>query len=196
MAHANPEDAKKYNREWYIKNRKNNPDFKKWKKEYDYNFHKGYKNPNLTSEKNKSHAKKYRDSHQEEIRKKDREMKKKYYEKYKAQHKIWLKKNPEKEKEYRKKYRDSGKSNESRIKYRYGISKEEFNLILEKQNHICPICGESFDLRKKYIDHDHSTKKVRGIVHMQCNTLMGLAKDNPQILENAATYLRNSKETK
>ena len=39
------------------------------------------------------------------------------------------------------------------------------------------------------IDHDHETGFVRGILCSLCNTLLGHAKDDPEILRKAAEYL-------
>lgn len=50
-----------------------------------------------------------------------------------------------------------------------------------------------------YVDHDHGCcpgskscrKCQRGLLCNQCNTALGLFQDNPDLLEIAATYLRN-----
>ena len=39
------------------------------------------------------------------------------------------------------------------------------------------------------IDHNHNTKEVRGILCLTCNTLLGMAKDNIQVLNKAVKYL-------
>jgi len=39
------------------------------------------------------------------------------------------------------------------------------------------------------VDHDHCTKKVRGILCRQCNRLLGLFKDKTELLNNAIIYL-------
>jgi len=44
--------------------------------------------------------------------------------------------------------------------------------------------------RKMYIDHDHKTGKVRGILCPRDNTLLGLIQDNPEILKNVLKYLK------
>jgi hypothetical protein len=71
---------------------------------------------------------------------------------------------------------------------RYGITLEEFEEFLSKQNNACSICEEAF-IKTPHIDHDHKTKKVRGLLCSNCNTMLGLAKDSPQILERAIRYL-------
>lgn len=200
MAYANKDDKKRYNHEWHLK-RKNNPEYVAKKKEYDKIYHKGYKNPNLTKEKSKSYSEKYRDKNIEEIKKKNREYKKKIYSKIYQKKKEFLK-DPEnkkqyleKSRQYQEKYKSNGASRKTHLKFRYGITPEDFNQILSFQGEVCPVCGGPFDEnRKGYIDHCHKTERIRGILHMQCNTLLGMAKDKVEILKNAINYLERTGE--
>lgn len=97
----------------------------------------------------------------------------------------WKKANPEKSK--------ADKINQ-RLKY-YGLTQKSFNMLLEEQGNRCALCGDMFTddsevRRNKYIDHDHTTGFVRGIIHPKCNTLLGLADDSIIRLEQAITYLK------
>lgn len=76
--------------------------------------------------------------------------------------------------------------------YRYGITEEEYKTILDKQDGKCSICTQDF-IKTPHIDHCHETKKVRGLLCSNCNTMLGLAKDSPQILERAIHYLAETK---
>ncbi len=195
MAYACKEEKKLKDRKYYIRTRKNNAEFKKWKKEYDREFHKGYKNPNLTKERSRAYTKKYKESHLEEVQKKDREHKRKTYARCKEINVRWRDRNSEKVRVYRERYKEDGRTKAAREKYRYGISPEEVQKLLEDQNFSCAVCRKPFTAtRKRYIDHCHTTNKVRGLVHMECNTLMGLAKDDPELLERAAVYLRRFRD--
>lgn len=51
----------------------------------------------------------------------------------------------------------------------------------------CIICGSKENL---VIDHDHKTGMVRGSLCMHCNLGLGHFKDDPELLEFAALYLR------
>ena len=51
----------------------------------------------------------------------------------------------------------------------------------------CVICGYIGNI---VIDHDHKTGKVRGPLCQHCNFGLGHFKDNPDLLELAALYLR------
>ena len=76
------------------------------------------------------------------------------------------------------------------LKSNYGISTTEKEQLLVLQNNCCSICKNSFSSSKAtHIDHCHTTKKVRGILCSNCNTMLGLSKDNQEILKNAIKYL-------
>jgi len=83
----------------------------------------------------------------------------------------------------------------SRIKSVYGITKDEWNSIMESQNHKCAICGFSDTKNKRFfplVDHCHKSQKVRGILCMTCNSGLGSFKDNIELLKNAISYLTHS----
>lgn len=71
---------------------------------------------------------------------------------------------------------------------RYGISLDTYNSLVVKQNSCCAICGET---RKLYVDHNHITNKVRGLLCRECNVGLGYFKDNKSILLEAVEYLLN-----
>lgn len=73
----------------------------------------------------------------------------------------------------------------------YGLTKDQFDDMLTKQNNSCAICGTT-DLGKPSpsIDHCHTTGKVRGLLCNNCNRGLGLLKDSKEIIENAIKYLK------
>jgi hypothetical protein len=78
------------------------------------------------------------------------------------------------------------------LRQRYGISNDDYTVMLREQNGVCKICyGESFRLRLS-VDHCHKTGKVRGLLCERCNTLLGRVKEDIRILESAITYLKES----
>jgi hypothetical protein len=93
--------------------------------------------------------------------------------------------------EVNKKYKNTDNSkrlqNISRLKSRYGITMDDVNLMKHKQNDKCAICLRS--PKTWHIDHDHSTKKVRGMLCGPCNMAMGLLKDSQESLLRAVEYL-------
>jgi len=78
-----------------------------------------------------------------------------------------------------------------KLKARYGITVEEYNSMLEAQNHRCAICGiHNDDLPDSLcVDHDHTTEEVRGLLCRSCNLAIGNMRDNPRLLLKAADYL-------
>jgi hypothetical protein len=78
--------------------------------------------------------------------------------------------------------------------YNYGLSQQEFDKILQEQGGVCAICGKSdWAGRKPYVDHDHLTKNVRGILCQHCNVALGHIKDDPQIARAMADYLEKER---
>lgn len=84
---------------------------------------------------------------------------------------------------------------------RFGLSPESFRALLESQGGVCAVCGTSEPGPTYWhTDHDHSCCPggkptcggcVRGILCGACNLGLGKFRDNPALLEAAATYLRN-----
>ncbi len=58
---------------------------------------------------------------------------------------------------------------------KFGITENEYLELLKKQNGLCAICNGAPDTRWKMlaIDHDHKNGKVRGLLCMTCNTMLG-----------------------
>lgn len=44
---------------------------------------------------------------------------------------------------------------------------------LMKKDNICPLCGNRIRTGQAALDHDHTTGKVRGVLHLNCNGLEG-----------------------
>ena len=81
----------------------------------------------------------------------------------------------------------------------YGITSEEYDALLVKQNDLCAICEQPetrFDSKTGItwplsIDHNHITGKGRGLLCHSCNVGLGFFKENIQILERAVKYVKN-----
>ena len=82
--------------------------------------------------------------------------------------------------------------NYSRLK-RYGLTPEQYESMLERQNGVCAICHTSNPgggHRYLYVDHDHSTGEIRGLLCRDCNLMLGHSKDNQDSLQEAVRYLQ------
>ena len=77
------------------------------------------------------------------------------------------------------------------LKWRYGISLEEFKAILESQGGKCAICGTTETGKQDWhMDHNHTTKQIRGVLCPKCNRAIGYLNDSLEVVESAAAYLR------
>lgn len=79
----------------------------------------------------------------------------------------------------------------------YGITIEDFDAMLSKQDGTCAICdgrnSDSARNRRMTVDHDHETGKVRGLLCFTCNTSIGKLGDTYEALQKAADYLKGNK---
>ncbi len=104
----------------------------------------------------------------------------------KEEHREWCKRNPERVKKHR-----ANEDTLHRRCVRRNIKVDEFFEALEKQSYTCKICYSAITIEHSAIDHNHHTGEFRGVLCKTCNRALGLFKDNPETLENAAVYLRN-----
>jgi hypothetical protein len=95
----------------------------------------------------------------------------------------------ERQREYRRSHphRESKESRKkSNRKYRissYGLTQEEFDMILAAQNDACAMCHEPFEAGQRiHVDHDHACcqrknrscgKCIRGLLCHTCNIALG-----------------------
>lgn len=105
----------------------------------------------------------------------------------------WREENPERSKEMgRETYHRATKRDPTirrvralRVRaYRYGMKPEELIEFLAGKS--CQGCGSTEPLS---IDHCHDTGRIRGVLCVRCNTMLGNAKDNPEVLLNLVRYL-------
>lgn len=95
----------------------------------------------------------------------------------------WHRRNPERAKA-------SGRNRH--IKSVYGITTEDYNLILSKQNNVCAICSKEETAKGKFklaIDHCHETNSIRGLLCNKCNRALGLFGENPDVIQRAKDYV-------
>ena len=98
-----------------------------------------------------------------------------------------------KQKEYRKRNKD--KKIRNRLNRKYGITPEDRAELLRLQDDKCAICGieEKFLIKGLYIDHDHETGEIRGLLCSSCNTALGLLKEDINSLKKVIKYLKSRK---
>jgi hypothetical protein len=93
------------------------------------------------------------------------------------------------ERRYRQTLRSKSLQESSRLKQRYGITLDEYFVLVESQQKACAICGVIPEV-KLHVDHDHETGRIRGLLCGSCNRAIGLFKDNVNLMLKAAEYLR------
>lgn len=99
---------------------------------------------------------------------------------YIAQAKEYRRKNPEAKRRYE-------------IKRLYGISKEDYQLLLADQHGKCGICKLEFT-KTPHVDHCRASGVVRGLLCFNCNRAIGHFQDSVEIIQNAINYLSKDKE--
>ena len=77
------------------------------------------------------------------------------------------------------------------LKRVYGIDIVEYNELFRKQNGCCAICGVHQTKQKRImaVDHDHESRRVRGLLCFMCNTALGKFNDDCEVLNKAIQYL-------
>ena len=103
-----------------------------------------------------------------------------------AQKKKWNADNPEKAEAYNKKWHVRNPHHQV-ARQGVDVTAEWYFENYDLQEGKCKICSE-FQYRLE-IDHCHTTMKLRGLICGPCNRALGLMRDNPEALRNAARYL-------
>jgi len=73
---------------------------------------------------------------------------------------------------------------------KFGINSDQYDIILKEQNEVCAICQLPDPCNRALaVDHDHTTKKVRGLLCTNCNMAIGKFQDNIEYLKRAIEYM-------
>lgn len=75
--------------------------------------------------------------------------------------------------------------------------------LWKAQNGLCALCGGVLDYEETVVDHDHDCcpgpvrsscgNCDRGGLHAMCNSLLGFANDDIELLQKATEYLKRRK---
>ena len=124
----------------------------------------------------------------------------------KEYHRQWNEKNKDRIKQQKKEYYQQTKKErtDTDIKYKYGISLEQYNTMRKDQNYSCVCCGiteiELEELypnsqhKKLFIDHCHESKKVRALLCGRCNTFIGYIEKRADLLDIVLKYINEHKQ--
>lgn len=125
----------------------------------------------------------------------------KYYQKHKEilkdKAKAWQRQNPDKVKTIKHRARrkayfhDASFYRKSNLR-KYGLTLEDFELLEKAQNGVCAICHKPevhSRWKRLFVDHNHKTGQVRGLLCSLCNFGIGSLQEEPALLLRAKEYL-------
>jgi hypothetical protein len=88
-------------------------------------------------------------------------------------------------------YANRDRQRDLRRRQKYGLTRDDYLAMVENQAGLCAICNREFG-DKLRVDHDHETKKLRGLLCSSCNAGLGYFQDKASVLEGAVCYLASS----
>lgn len=139
-----------------------------------------------TREGNRRRNRAYRERHKDRLRESDREKSRRWY--HNNIEKARLAQREHKRRTYAT---NKEKIRWAKIMSAYGLTKQQFEELLAKQGGTCAGCDTSEPGGRGWqVDHCHGTGRVRGILCSKCNTGIGLANDDPEVLGRWIEYLR------
>lgn len=74
------------------------------------------------------------------------------------------------------------------LKKSYGLTPDKYEKLVSRQNGRCAICGCQPE-KPLYVDHNHDTGVIRGLLCGHCNFAIGQFKDSTEIIMSAIAYL-------
>jgi hypothetical protein len=85
-------------------------------------------------------------------------------------------------------------SRKHQLKRTYNMTVEDYDSLAKKQNFLCAICnlpGHTNNRQKYplYVDHDHNTGRIRGLLCADCNTLLGRFDKYKQLYNKMVKYI-------
>jgi hypothetical protein len=72
------------------------------------------------------------------------------------------------------------------LRYKYNMTRDEFNARLESQGGVCAICGKR---PATNVDHNHTTDQIGKLLCNWCNRDLSLFGDDPRLIRSALKYL-------
>ena len=77
------------------------------------------------------------------------------------------------------------------LKFRFQITPEQYDKMLELQNGLCAICGRPPKKKRLAADHDHTTLRVRGLLCWWCNNRIVASRNTVAMLQKAILYVQS-----
>jgi Recombination endonuclease VII len=79
-----------------------------------------------------------------------------------------------------------GSTRSFHLNRRYRVDAAQVAWMVLQQGGVCALCGSG---KPEHVDHDHGTKRVRGILCFNCNRGLGKFCDDVGLMQRAAEYL-------
>jgi len=88
----------------------------------------------------------------------------------------------------------------SKLKYRFGITLDQFKAMSNAQGNVCAICGRTNKRKNRWggcdtrlvVDHCKEKRIVRGLLCAQCNLAIGLFSHDLKRIMSAVNYLKRN----
>ena len=80
------------------------------------------------------------------------------------------------------------KSTRKRLLATFGLTLEDYDRLLAEQGGRCGLCRRK-SKKTLAVDHCHKTRRIRRLLCNDCNSMLGFAGDDPDVLVMAAVYL-------
>lgn len=111
----------------------------------------------------------------------------------------YIAKDPERRRKQARDYqrRNASTYNARARVYKYGLTPEDVQEMVEAQGGVCGLCSREFSKGETFVDHDHACcpdrktcgNCVRAILCRACNQGLGLLQDDPELLQKAINYI-------
>ncbi|GHJ04172.1 endonuclease VII domain-containing protein [Streptomyces olivaceus] len=75
------------------------------------------------------------------------------------------------------------------LRRKYGLTEAQRDEMVASQAGLCAICLKAPAVQ---VDHCHETGRVRGVLCFNCNSGLGLLRDDPEAMYRAADYLEGN----
>ena len=95
------------------------------------------------------------------------------------------------ENERKAKLRKANRARDRRLRRKYGLTLAQYNRMLKAQGGVCKLCGRPPQKLALAVDHDHKTKRVRGLLCFTCNHFH-VAKNTAETARRMVPYLESS----
>lgn len=80
----------------------------------------------------------------------------------------------------------------------YGLSVGQYDLMLLDQQNRCAVCGRHVSElnHRLYVDHDHVTDEVRGLLCRWCNSVVAWFEEHPDRIDAVGQYLEGKEKVR